>query len=643
MNKIPCQFPECNFEATHASEAVAIVMLNSHLLSHQQPSGSHETTSQKLPPIQRPEIKQDITEEDWATFVAEWEHFKRCTRISSTSMADHLYQCCEKSLAKLVIRADPEIISKGEEVLLAGIKQLAVIKVATCVRRTNLLATRQSFGEKFREFYANVKAAALTCNYTVKCPNVCCNDHPAVDYSDSVIKDVLIAGIADLEIRKDVLAWTELDGKNVKELVAFVEGKEIAKDALNNAPISGAASISNDQKRSISDSYPTEQTLKAKLALKGHCITCKNEIAVYKRFANGRLNQRPFKSCQKCFKDAKKRSKSTNNGICNNDDDSESSAVTSFLIGSIEVNCRSTVADCPSSTAPPPCSQSLVSTITLNHHIFTNDGWQRASRLRHPSLRLCVSTNAHDYSKFEVPYPKIEPSQIDVIVDSGAQSCLWSRLDFLKCGFSMDHLIPVHHAMKAANTASIEIDGAALIRLSGVSRNGRKVEAAVMVYISPDAKSFFRPREAMVQLGIVSEDFPQLGVALNDNPSRHSIGIANAISEDPKSALAACGCLQREPPPEKPKSLPFPCKSENKTKMKDWLLNRYASSTFNKCPHQLLPTMDGSPVRIHIDPNANPVAFKKPAPIPLHWQDQVERELYQDVELGVLERVPHGG
>ena len=47
-------------------------------------------------------------------------------------------------------------------------------------------------------------------------------------------------------------------------------------------------------------------------------------------------------------------------------------------------------------------------------------------------------------------------------------------------------------------------------------------------------------------------------------------------------------------------------------------------------------------MKFHIDPEAKPVAFRKPVPVPLCWQDQVETELNDDVTIGVLERVPHG-
>ena len=52
--------------------------------------------------------------------------------------------------------------------------------------------------------------------------------------------------------------------------------------------------------------------------------------------------------------------------------------------------------------------------------------------------------------------------------------------------------------------------------------------------------------------------------------------------------------------------------------------------------------MEGPPMKFHIDPNTTPVSRKKPFPVPIHWQEQVEQELLRDINLGILERVPHG-
>ena len=144
MPEIPCQYPNCSFVADNASEAIAIVMFNSHLLSHQVTSQQQDCpVKQKLPPITRPTVKQDIDEEEWVTFVEEWNRFKRCTTIPQGSVADQLFQCCERSLGRLLIKENPEIISEGEEELLKAIKQMAVIHIATSVRRNNLLQSKQ--------------------------------------------------------------------------------------------------------------------------------------------------------------------------------------------------------------------------------------------------------------------------------------------------------------------------------------------------------------------------------------------------------------------------------------------------------------------------------------------------------------------
>ena len=51
-----------------------------------------------------------------------------------------------------------------------------------------------------------------------------CND--PVSYTDEVIKDQVIAGIADLEIQKDVLSHPDSKTFNLEKLLSFVEGKE---------------------------------------------------------------------------------------------------------------------------------------------------------------------------------------------------------------------------------------------------------------------------------------------------------------------------------------------------------------------------------------------------------------------------------
>jgi len=43
--------------------------------------------------------------------------------------------------------------------------------------------------------------------------------------------------------------------------------------------------------------------------------------------------------------------------------------------------------------------------------------------------------------------------------------------------------------------------------------------------------------------------------------------------------------------------------------------------------------MTGPPVRIHVDPLTSPTAVHTPTTVPLHWQEEVEQQLNDDVSL----------
>ena len=140
---------------------------------------------------------------------------------------------------------------------------------------------------------------------------------------------------------------------------------------------------------------------------------------------------------------------------------------------------------------------------------------------------------------------------------------------------------------ESTSHAPIKIDGAVLIRLSGVTADGSHLEAAAMANTIPDANACFLSKDAMIQLGIVSSPFPQIG-STSATESAHIGACKLSESEDPgdsiNSTVDVCGRRRRSLPPSKPKRLPLECTPKNTDKMKSWLIERYASSTLNQCP-----------------------------------------------------------
>ena len=149
-----------------------------------------------LQKLDRPKIDVGISMDEWDIFVRRWEVFRSGSDIDGTSAPSQLFQCAGTALGNSPLKANPHVTSQPLENLLSVMRSLAVIPVATCVLRTELLQYRQERDEAFRAFSARVRSKAETCSYSAKCE---CGQ--ALDYTDHIIRDVLLNGIYDPDIR----------------------------------------------------------------------------------------------------------------------------------------------------------------------------------------------------------------------------------------------------------------------------------------------------------------------------------------------------------------------------------------------------------------------------------------------------------
>ncbi len=95
-------------------------------------------------------------------------------------------------------------------------RSLAVIPVATCVLRTELLQLHQDRDETFRAFTARVRGKAHSALSTQ------CECGKTVDYTDHIIRDVLLNGIDGTEIRREVLGTKDILQKAVNDVIDSV-------------------------------------------------------------------------------------------------------------------------------------------------------------------------------------------------------------------------------------------------------------------------------------------------------------------------------------------------------------------------------------------------------------------------------------
>ena len=80
-----------------------------------------------------------------------------------------------------------------------------------------------------------------------RCALADCN---GVDYTNSIVRDILLAGIYDVEICRDILSDPSMATRPINDIISVIESKESARDAVSSpaprapAPEAAAASSS---------------------------------------------------------------------------------------------------------------------------------------------------------------------------------------------------------------------------------------------------------------------------------------------------------------------------------------------------------------------------------------------------------------
>ena len=280
---------------------------------------------------------------------------------------------------------------------------------------------------------------------------------------------------------------------------------------------------------------------------------------------------------------------------------------------------------------------------TLPHQTYTEfRGWTQRKPESHPAVQVTVSLCRPAYDKLDLPSPRNidRHKTVSCLPDTGAQMVVAGPNQMHQLGITKRELIPLSNGVSSADNTGLGLLGGLLLNIEGVSSQGKIITTKQLCYIAEGIDCLFLSKQACQQLGIVSQNFPQVG-EFSKTQKKLIIG---AISTPPlEGSDRTCPCPARSLPPPVPTELPFPATEANVDKMKNWILDNYSSSAFNQCSHQPLPLVKSSPpLKLHIEPHARPVAVHKPVAIPLHWMTEIKEQLDRDVRLGVLEPVPMG-
>ena len=631
MSSIPCPAPGCTttWPTTTPTEVLLrLIDLHGRTAHPAEHAPTPAPGAAKAEKVKRPTISAAGTSEEWAYFLQRWSDYKAATHLTGSDIVYQLLECCDEMLRKDLTRTFGALASSDESTILKNMKTLAVRQENVMVARVQLQQMRQDRDEPVRAFSARLRGQAGVCSFTVGCT---CTAQ--VDYSDIMVRDALIRGLADEEIRLDILGESKQD-MSLEEVLTYVEAKESGKRSagrlLGDSTTATAAVTSSYRRQEKGRPYGKPSEVHTTTPPCGHCG----------KPGHGRSRQERLKKCSAYGHTC------TKCGIPHH----------------YETLCRqSKRRQQPTQSTPPPpqhdataifealCSLESTSpttahTITLDHHVYNElcDAWERRASDPQPIVNVIVQAIPSDAQALGFPTTFVSPTATvlyPAMADTGCQSCLAGTSLLPKLGLERHQLTPVTMKMTAANNHGIHIAGALVLRISGTSPTGQTLETRQIVYFTDSSDRLFLSKQACIALGMISSSFPVIGETHHSNNGAASSTPSTAPVSD---STHPCECPLRVVPPPRPTSLPFPATEENRERLEKWILDYYKSSTFNVCEHQPLPMMSGPPMQLMVDRDARPVAYHTPIPVPIHWQDAVKAGLDQDVRLGVIEPVPVG-
>ena len=213
---------------------------------------------------------------------------------------------------------------------------------------------------------------------------------------------------------------------------------------------------------------------------------------------------------------------------------------------------------------------------------------------------------------------KSSPIVMKVFPDSGASICLAGTQHIKNLNLSPADLIPCNKQVTAVGGSQITCIGWLPMTFEIGSHSTKQP-----LYICEKVDRIYLGRRSCSELKILPPSFPYPMPNYIINESVHT---ANHI--------------ETSEIPRKPHNLPYLATDDNVNRLKQYLIDSFKSTAFNKCSP--FPAMETKPVHIHLKPDAKPHAQHVPIPVPFHWKSDVKNDLDLDVERGIIKPVPIG-
>ena len=639
-NPMSCSYPECGYSTPVNIPSFELVIKSLDI--HVRTAHGNEKVEQngKVEKLKRPQISANMSEGDWTFFLHKWTRYVRQAHLREQQQVDELWACLDTDLERLAF--NDGLNDNSSEELLKAIKKLAVTVLHPSVHVVNLHQLKQLEGETVKAFSAKVKGVAGNCNLTKKCPSAGCSEN--VSFVEETCFHVVMSGIADSDMKEKILTQAMLGVvKDLPSLLSYASAEESSRIKENTREIgafhkksaykskNGKCSFCGQAAHGIDNKFRRDQCK----AFGKKCTKC------------GKQNH--WASVCRSQKAAAIQPAQQQDGSPSDESDNEPS-ISGFISSIIQQFKVST----PESAVPVLQAvrskiSSPVNTLPVPHYVFDtySEKWLKKQPKPSPTLTVSVSIDRNAYKQLKLNMPDLTKKpgaghsrDRTATMDTGAQLTVVNVSELNALGIKLNSIFPLATTVNTVTKGSIDLVGGIFLRFSVCDPFTKIVRHTnQLCYVSKSVKGIYLSEEACEALGCISENFPTIG-SCNAMEIKENVNSCKntGVGQD---NTAICACPNRTlPPPDKPE-LPCEPTQENLNKLRQYILDRYASSAFNCCENQPLPLMETAPpLRLFVDEQASPIAAMTPSAIPIHWAEDVKAGLDRDERLGVIEKVP---
>ena len=224
--KVPCPDTTCAYQTVEVEIEDAMKLLEMHeRVAHQTQAPALATQTVKSEKVMRPQLVMKdsyVTEEAFSYFMHSWKEYKQLANVT-TAVKQHLAKCLGEEVSTLIYG---KYGSEGydaltEDGLMEAAKGMVVKARNKLVMQLQLQKMMQGPDQPIQTYVASLKATARTCGYRIKCTDEVCTT--MVDYTNAMVLQQMIRGLADEEIQRKLLAKSDLSMEDAEKFVMAEE------------------------------------------------------------------------------------------------------------------------------------------------------------------------------------------------------------------------------------------------------------------------------------------------------------------------------------------------------------------------------------------------------------------------------------